>query len=330
MIEDVRRHKHLVQWSEKNLYRVVSIIAVAIAVVLSLLSFPAILTWVLLFWFVVFTYCLVRNHERSAAAAILFAAFVALLRGPFCAALAWYTMVVVVAALFTVACSKRSERARIRGYRGLFIVVLAATLAFGFDRTGWPRIESRRAIGATARENGPIICLGDSLTSGLPGVGGYPPELMSILHQPVENFGREGFTTEDAFALLPQIEQSQPSAIVIELGGHDFLKGKSRRETKQNLLHVIEQCKLTGGRVILCEIPRGFIVDPFYGLEREIAREQRVQLIPDSMIRKLVLLSPYAPPGLWLPKRFRFSDDGLHPNPRGNQMLAAVIAKYVR
>ena len=81
--------------------------------------------------------------------------------------------------------------------------------------------------------------------------------------------------------------------------------------------------------MLLCEVPRGFIFDPFFGLERELAREYDLDLVPDTMIRKLVLFSPYAPPGLWLPKNFRYSDDGLHPNAAGNRMLARQLARHL-
>ena len=90
---------------------------------------------------------------------------------------------------------------------------------------------------------------------------------------------------------------SQPSIVVIELGGHDFLKKHSRQDTKKALKQLIEVCEASGARVVLCEIPRGFILDPFFGLEREIAREMDLDLIPDSMIRRLVLFSPFCSAG---------------------------------
>ncbi len=69
-----------------------------------------------------------------------------------------------------------------------------------------------------------------------------------------------------------------------------------------------------------------FITDPFAALERQMAREKGLELIPDTAIRRLVLWSPYAPPGMWLRPESHLSDDGLHPNPRGNRMLAGYVA----
>ena len=78
--------------------------------------------------------------------------------------------------------------------------------------------------------------------------------------------------------------------------------------------------------VVLIEVPRGFIVDPFAGLERELAREHDLELISDAAIRNLVLWSPSCPPGIWSGGPY-LSDDGLHPNARGDEYLANVVLK---
>lgn len=44
-----------------------------------------------------------------------------------------------------------------------------------------------------------------------------------------------------------------------------------------------------------------------------------------TMIRKLVLWSPLAPPGMWTFGP-HLSDDGLHPNAHGNRLLADEVA----
>ena len=43
-----------------------------------------------------------------------------------------------------------------------------------------------------------------------------------------------------------------------------------------------------GAGVALTEIPRGFMSDPFWGLEKEIAHEKDLELISDSGIRHTV------------------------------------------
>ena len=77
---------------------------------------------------------------------------------------------------------------------------------------------------------------------------------------------------------------------------------------------------------MLMEIPRGFIVDPYSGLERELARKLDLELIPDTVIRNLILLSPSSPLGDSLSKPY-LSDDGLHPNPMGAHYLAKKVGR---
>lgn len=166
----------------------------------------------------------------------------------------------------------------------------------------------------------PVVCLGDSLTAF-----GYPMRLEELVSIPVIDLGENGITTADGVKQLPQLVDANPQVVVIELGGHDFLKGHTRAETKENLKKIIESSREIGAEVVLMEIPRGFVTDRFDGLERELAREMDLTLIPDTAIRKLVLWSPYAPPGMWFSPAWHLSDDGLHPNKLGNQHLAESV-----
>jgi lysophospholipase L1-like esterase len=171
----------------------------------------------------------------------------------------------------------------------------------------------------------PVVCLGDSLTSGIEPYGGYPSDLAAMLTVPVVDLSAAGISAEQALPLLPRVAEACPQAVVVELGGHDFLQGRDRASTRATLVQIITAARQAGAEVILMEIPRGFIVDPYAGLERELAREFDLELISDSTIRDLVLWSPIAPPGMWCTGG-RLSDDGLHPNARGNAHLARRVA----
>ncbi len=172
----------------------------------------------------------------------------------------------------------------------------------------------------------PVVCLGDSLTSGEPPYeSGYPADLAKLLNVPVVNLARPGITSEDALRRLPLLVNANPQVVVVELGGHDYLRGVSRETTRENLETIIRAARDLGAEVVLMEIPRGFMTDPFAGLEREMAREHDLELVADTPIRKLVLFSPHAPPGMWTGGPY-LSDDGLHPNAAGNRVLAQAVA----
>jgi lysophospholipase L1-like esterase len=171
----------------------------------------------------------------------------------------------------------------------------------------------------------PVVCIGDSLTSGIAPQGGYVPLLRKRLSVPVIDVSHEGITTAEALQRLPELIAAHPQAVVIELGGHDFLKGYDRAHAKSQLKKLIDVTRQLGAQPILWEVPRGFITDPFAGLERELAREEDLELIPDTAIRQLVAWSPFAPPGIWMGGPY-LSDDGLHPNDLGNEKLARDVA----
>ncbi len=177
--------------------------------------------------------------------------------------------------------------------------------------------------------NRPVVCIGNSLTSGIAPDPGYPEHLAKLLNVPVINLGRAGISTTEGVKLIPPMLSSRPQVVIIELGGHDFLKGRSREATRDNLLQIIRAVREIGAEPILMEVPRGFMLDPFAGLERELARQEDLELISDTVIRRLVLWSPYAPPGMWTGGPY-LSDDGLHPNSAGNEELAKASLRALR
>ena len=220
-----------------------------------------------------------------------------------------------------------------------FVITVAAVAFFGVKRT----LDAQASQGLSLDNQRSIVCLGDSLTEWKD--GGYPSKLQKMLPQPVLNFGRNGYTTQMAIDdLLPQILAEQPQLVVMEIGGHDYNTGKSRVGTKARLRQIIQELTDADIQVVIVEIPRGFISDPFYGVERELAAEYDLQLIPDTIIRRFVFFSPIAPPGFWMKSDYQLnveylhsdqeaqtvslhlSDDGLHPNERGQVEFAKVVA----
>jgi len=161
--------------------------------------------------------------------------------------------------------------------------------------------------------------------------GGYPAELQKMVTQPVLNFGRNGYTTQMAIDdLLPKILDAKPQLVVMELGGHDYKDGEPRDQTKARLRQIIQELTDADIEVVIVEIIHGLISDPFYGVERELAAEFDLQLIPDTIIRRFVYFSEIIPPGRWMDQSEHLSEDGLHPNARGQVEFAKVVADAIR
>jgi acyl-CoA thioesterase-1 len=235
-----------------------------------------------------------------------------------------------------VACDLRwrgeTDRRALRRRR----IVLLSFLWLAWGGFAWDWRRSYHASHAIASLDGrPIVCIGDSLTS-YPPRGGYPASLKSLVRVPIVNLGEPGITSAEALKQLPKLKAARPQAVIIEVGGHDFLKDPSwsktdgRRNAKRNLEQLILAARSQGAEAVIIEVPRGFVVDPFAGLERELAREYDLELIPDTAIRNFVLWSRSCPPGAWTEGPY-LSDDGLHPTSRGEEYLAEVVlASLVR
>lgn len=124
---------------------------------------------------------------------------------------------------------------------------------------------------------------------------------------------------------MERVIEHNPQVVVIELGGHDFLKGSGRQATKENLTAMIRECRRNGAEVVLMEIPRGFIFDPYASLEREIAYQEDVELVPDTWLRQIVIMGSASPLGMLMPE-WRLCDDGIHSNQRGSKSIAKHVA----
>ncbi|MEM6469016.1 MAG: GDSL-type esterase/lipase family protein [Planctomycetota bacterium] len=288
-------------------------------VALSLLSFPSIMPWMVAFWIACHTASAKWHRPAWVPLVICLGVMIAKLvaRTP-----AVIVIALLLALVAVVRFKRRRESNRQPSWWTSAIVLWGAWI---FLLLEWQAIENcNRPL--TLDDERPIVCIGDSLTDGMLPDHGYPAQLKTMVNVPVINLGFSGISTSQGLGQMQRVLEHDPQVVVIELGGHDFLKGRGRTSTKQNLLAMIEQCRANDAEVVLMEIPRGFIFDPYASLEREIAYEQDVQLVADTWLRQIVLLGPAAPPGIWLPD-VRLSDDGIHSNTRGSKTIAKRVAK---
>jgi len=309
----------------RRLARWAQLLATVAAIVVSLLTFPAAIPWMVAGWLAWHTVQVLRGRTGAAPMAVC-GVLLIVKRAPW----SWSLCALAIAAALAVGYSWWSLRRRrpepaeaAKGGRRRAVawgVLLLLWLSWGFFAWDW-----RESAGGSHRAqlvfDRPVVCLGDSLTAA-----GYPALLAEKLSVPVADLSAEGNTTKDAIRQLPQLRKLRPQVVVVEIGGNDYVQGASKEETRENLQRIIAACREVGAEVVLVEIPRGFITDPFGGLERDLARREDLQLVSDTTIRWFVLRSPFAPPGMWLGRQRHLSNDGLHPNTRGNEALAASVA----
>lgn len=306
-----------------SLLGVFKTLVIAIVVVVSLLSFPSVLPWMVAFWLVWASVLLFGDRPGWLPLVTCVVILVVKLvpRTPAMIVLGCVMLLVVA-----IRIRYRHHRLHDRRFAGFCVAALWGCWGWMFYEFHAIANSSRTLVLDPAR---PVVCLGDSLTQGMIPDRGYPGALEAMIRVPVVNRGFSGIATSQGLGQMDRVLADHPQVVVIELGGHDFLKGHSRAATKANLLKMIQTCRDHDAEVILMEIPRGFIFDPFASLEREIAYEQDVQLVADTWLRQIVVMSPVAPPGMWMPKS-QLSDDGIHSNPAGSKAIAVRVAEALQ
>lgn len=307
-----------------NLVRRVSVgILTGVAVLASLLTFPEYVSWMFLAWVVVYCATVVRGGSGWLALLVIVAVLVAKM-AKWCLPMIATVVIMFATTMLVVFASRSAVEVSGRRRTGLLILLVAClcgavwTLFLAHQETTTDRTP-------TLDKTRPIVCIGDSVTSGIHPYGGYTDDLAEMLSVPVVNLGRPGVDADFVIDQLERIKELQPQAVVLEIGGHDFLKGATRDELKTKLEEIVDACLAMSAEVVLVEIPRGLLRDPYRSVERQIAAQRDLTLLPDSIIRQFVFWGPHAPPGIWLTDQ-RLSDDGIHPNNNGNRQLARVVA----
>jgi len=148
------------------------------------------------------------------------------------------------------------------------------------------------AIGASIA----VLVLGDSLSAeyGLPRDTGWVKLLADRIARKapqynVVNASISGDTTSGGRARLDALLQRvQPGVVIIELGANDGLRGLSVEAMRANLQAMIDTCQRNGARVLLVgiRVPPNYgsvYGERFYGVFRELARQNRVALVPFLM-----------------------------------------------
>ena len=173
-----------------------------------------------------------------------------------------------------------------------------------------------------------VLAFGDSLTAGL-GVAAdqtFPVRLEVALRARgvdarVVNAGVSGDTTSGGLARLDWSLVGNLDLVILELGANDALRGIAPAVTEANLDRMLAQLAASKVRVLLA----GMLAPPnlgteygaaFNGIFPRLAQKYSVPLYPfflDGVAAQAPLLQ----------------NDGMHPNPRGVDVIVTGILPYV-
>jgi acyl-CoA thioesterase-1 len=182
---------------------------------------------------------------------------------------------------------------------------------------------------STAPARPKVVALGDSLTAGygLLETQSYPALLQQRIDAEgyefdVVNAGVSGDTSAGALRRLEWALDGEVRVLIVALGGNDGLRGLSVDDMKRNLAEIITRARARNVVVVLA----GMEAPPNYGQEyatafrsafREVARRERVQLIPfllDRVAGQSALNQ----------------SDGIHPNEQGTRIVAETVWSVLR
>ena len=169
-----------------------------------------------------------------------------------------------------------------------------------------------------------LMVYGDSLVAGygLNAGEGFPEQLQQALTAAgrdvkVLNAGVSGDTTAGGLARLDWALSDQPDAVMIILGGNDFLRGLDPQQTRENLQQILTRLQAQNIKILLC----GMLAPVNLG---HVYRQQFDPIYPELAHRFNTGFYPFFLHGVALIPEFNQSD-GLHPNEAG----VAVVTQSV-
>lgn len=184
--------------------------------------------------------------------------------------------------------------------------------------TGWYFYPDHYPITNFPPRQGPIVTLGDSLTSGEGAREGrnYPNIMGLAIGREVINAGVAGNTIADAkIRVARDVLPYKPSIVIVLLGGNDFLQKKDMDLAFADLEKIVRDIQAGGAMVVLVDpsfLPVGMYTRRFANLARAtgcpLVRHVLQDIFTDSSLKA----------------------DQIHPNSAGYQIIADRIGEVLK
>lgn len=192
----------------------------------------------------------------------------------------------------------------------VFCIMLAAYAAYRL----WPRAAVQAADLTNYPSKGAdIIAFGDSLVAGYGSNdnGGFVSILSKDLGEPIVNLGVDGDTTSQALARVSGLDAYHPKAVIVLVGGNDYLHKKDMAKAFANLGSIITDMQKRGAVVVLVGVRVNYYVGNFDRQYEQLVAKYKVAYVPDALDG--VIGNP------------KYMYDSIHPNDAGYQILASRI-----
>lgn len=174
-----------------------------------------------------------------------------------------------------------------------------------------------------------IVCFGDSLSAGYGVSAGlsYPDFLQKELDRAgykyrVVNLGVSGDTTSGGLSRIQTAIRLKPAITILELGGNDGLRGVPLSSTRSNLEEMTRQLIASGSKVIIA----GMTLPPNYGPDY-IKEFEQIYVQTANKFKSPRI--PFFLEGVALQNEL-MQRDGIHPNAKGNEVVAKTVMKFLR
>lgn len=194
-----------------------------------------------------------------------------------------------------------------------FSLVLAA---FALLLTACSRDDGPIRYFSALPEDAVVLVLGDSLVygTGASRESAWPQIVARDSGWDVINAGIPGNTSADALARLDDLlDQYQPNAVILAIGGNDFLRDLPEKQTRENLTQMIRKSQSVTTHVALVAIPakslRAELRD--HALYADLASEHSVAMVPLAVSEVL--------------SRQDLRSDRIHANERGYALIAERV-----